>query len=129
MDKTTNKAMAGLTSHIPRAPLLSKKKVVFPSSAVSFSPTPSVIPTLVTVNPWSSNPFSTNQISIYRSSIQLQNIVCAVLVLFMTEEEAYWTISTICEDLLPDYYGSSMAGSSADQRVFEILIRKHLHYQ
>lgn len=57
---------------------------------------------------------------------QSMNIVCAVLLIYMSEEEAFWTISSICEDLLPDYYSCSMLGSIVDQKVFEVLARMYL---
>eukprot|EP01117_Protostelium_nocturnum_P009233 TRINITY_DN3304_c0_g1_i1.p1 TRINITY_DN3304_c0_g1~~TRINITY_DN3304_c0_g1_i1.p1 ORF type:complete len:1323 (+),score=471.17 TRINITY_DN3304_c0_g1_i1:277-4245(+) len=57
---------------------------------------------------------------------QSMNIVVASILLFMSEEEAFWLTSSICEELLSDYYVPSMIGSMADQRVFEVLIQTYL---
>jgi len=57
---------------------------------------------------------------------QSMNIVAATILLFMNEEEAFWLTSSICEELLPDYYVTSMIGSMADQRVFEVLVQTYL---
>lgn len=54
------------------------------------------------------------------------NIIAAFQVLFMKEEEAYWMLSSICEDILPDYYVPSMIGCSADQIIFEHLVKEYL---
>ncbi|PRP80199.1 hypothetical protein PROFUN_12157 [Planoprotostelium fungivorum] len=57
---------------------------------------------------------------------QSMNIVVASILLFMSEEEAFWLTSSICEELLSDYYVTSMIGSMADQRVFEVLVQTYL---
>eukprot|EP01087_Luapelamoeba_hula_P013222 TRINITY_DN3782_c0_g1_i2.p1 TRINITY_DN3782_c0_g1~~TRINITY_DN3782_c0_g1_i2.p1 ORF type:complete len:638 (-),score=200.64 TRINITY_DN3782_c0_g1_i2:24-1937(-) len=49
------------------------------------------------------------------------NIVAAILLMYMNEEEAFWTLAAICEDLMPRYYCADMLGSITDQRVFEDL--------
>ena len=46
--------------------------------------------------------------------------------LFMTEEESYWMVSTVCEDLLPNYYVPSMIGCTTDQAVFEFLLQDRM---
>eukprot|EP01103_Thecamoeba_quadrilineata_P019763 TRINITY_DN815_c0_g1_i2.p1 TRINITY_DN815_c0_g1~~TRINITY_DN815_c0_g1_i2.p1 ORF type:complete len:193 (+),score=25.90 TRINITY_DN815_c0_g1_i2:555-1133(+) len=53
------------------------------------------------------------------------NFIAATLLLFMSEEESFWMLSTIIEDILPpDYYTDNMIGSQADQFVFRYLISK-----
>ena len=43
----------------------------------------------------------------------------------MPEEEAFWILVTICEDLVPEYYHKELLGSLVDQTVFEDLIAKY----
>jgi len=42
----------------------------------------------------------------------------------MTEEQAFWQLSVICDTLLPGYYSTTMYGTLLDQRVFESLVEK-----
>jgi len=44
----------------------------------------------------------------------------------MSEEDAFWLLTTVCEYFLPEYYVPSMIGSSADEKVFERLLIQHL---
>jgi len=44
----------------------------------------------------------------------------------MSEEEAFWLLTVICEELLPDYYSSLMIGSVLDQQVLSILLAEHM---
>lgn len=42
----------------------------------------------------------------------------------MTEEQAFWQLSVLCDTLLPGYYSTTMYGTLLDQRVFESLVEK-----
>ena len=44
----------------------------------------------------------------------------------MQEEEVFMLLCTICEDIIPDYYSSSMIGSMIDLEVFDVLMTKYL---
>jgi TBC1 domain family member 8/9 len=55
---------------------------------------------------------------------QAMNIVAAAMLIFMTEEQAYWTLNVLCEKLIPGYYSKTMYGVLLDQKVFEALVRK-----
>jgi hypothetical protein len=57
---------------------------------------------------------------------QSMNIVAAMLLLTMTEESAFYTMITICEILMPQYYNRLMIGSIVDQGIFEDLIAEKL---
>lgn len=43
---------------------------------------------------------------------QSMNIIVAVFLLFMSEEEAFWLLCSLCEVLLPGYYTSPLSGPS-----------------
>lgn len=66
---------------------------------------------------------------------QSMNFIVALLLLYMNEEEAFWMLVTIIEDLLPkDYYTGNMLGVNVDTAVFSGLVadklpRIHQHLQ
>jgi hypothetical protein len=54
-------------------------------------------------------------------------VIVASLLLFLEEEDCFWLMATIVEDLLPaSYYSSSLLGIQADQRVLQTLIANYL---
>lgn len=54
-------------------------------------------------------------------------VIVACLLLFMEEENAFWMMATIVEDLLPaSYYSSTLLGVQADQKVIQTLISNYL---
>lgn len=55
---------------------------------------------------------------------QAMNIVAAALLIYMSEEQAFWCLSTICERIVPGYYSKTMYGTLLDQRVFESLVEQ-----
>ena len=57
---------------------------------------------------------------------QSMNFIVGILLLHMAEEEAFWILRYIVEDLLEDYFVSSMIGLSVDQKVLESLVSEEL---
>ncbi|XP_008467516.1 small G protein signaling modulator 3-like [Diaphorina citri] len=54
-------------------------------------------------------------------------MIAASLLLLMEEEEAFWTLSAIVEDLLPaSYYTPNLIGIQADQKVLRSLVASGL---
>lgn len=54
---------------------------------------------------------------------QSMNYICALLLLHMKEELAFWTFAALVEDILPaDYYTPSMVGGRIDQNVFQACV-------
>lgn len=54
---------------------------------------------------------------------QAMNIVTAALLIYMSEEQAFWTLNVICSRIVPGYYSKTMYGTLLDQRVFESLVQ------
>ncbi|KAI0343351.1 TBC-domain-containing protein [Trametopsis cervina] len=57
---------------------------------------------------------------------QAMNILAAAILIYMSEEQAFWLLQVVCDRLLPGYYSPSMHGTLLDQRVFESLVHKCL---
>ncbi|KAL2911819.1 hypothetical protein HK105_208669 [Polyrhizophydium stewartii] len=57
---------------------------------------------------------------------QALNIISAVLLLHLREEDAFWMLCMIVERMLPDHYTKTLVGSVVDQAVFRQLVEMHL---
>ena len=55
---------------------------------------------------------------------QAMNIVVAALLIYMSESQAFFLLSSLCDRLLPGYYSTTMYGTLLDQKVFESLVEK-----
>ncbi|KAJ9084161.1 GTPase activating protein (GAP) [Entomophthora muscae] len=53
---------------------------------------------------------------------QAMNIVASALLIYCSEEQAFWVLSTLCDTMLPAYYSTSMVGALLDQAVLEHLV-------
>ncbi|KAJ1667681.1 GTPase activating protein (GAP) [Coemansia sp. RSA 1813] len=55
---------------------------------------------------------------------QAMNIVASTMLIYMTEEQVFWTLSVMCDRLVPGYYSPSMYGASLDQSIFQSLVEE-----
>ncbi|EFX02399.1 GTPase activating protein [Grosmannia clavigera kw1407] len=55
---------------------------------------------------------------------QAMNIVVAALLIYMSESQAFFLLSTLCDRLVPGYYSTTMYGTLLDQKVFESVVEK-----
>lgn len=55
---------------------------------------------------------------------QAMNIVVAALLIYMSEEQAFWCLNVLCDRIVPGYYSKTMYGTLLDQRVFESLVQE-----
>ena len=54
---------------------------------------------------------------------QSMNFISCTLLVYLSEEQAFWVLCCLIEDIIPvDYYSRSMIGSRIDQMVFEACI-------
>ncbi|RKP19904.1 TBC-domain-containing protein, partial [Rozella allomycis CSF55] len=54
------------------------------------------------------------------------NIVVSALLIYMSEEQAFWFLCLLCSRYLPGYYSTTMFGAVIDQHVFEHLVSKSI---
>lgn len=59
---------------------------------------------------------------------QAMGVVAGTLLLYMNEEEAFWLLSCICEEIVPDYYseGLELMGSIIDMKIFVQITKNNL---
>ncbi|KAI8810519.1 rab-GTPase-TBC domain-containing protein [Cladochytrium replicatum] len=57
---------------------------------------------------------------------QALNIISAVLLLYLREEDAFWMLCILVERILPDHYTKTLVGSVVDQSVFSHLVQTFL---
>lgn len=57
---------------------------------------------------------------------QGMNAIAAVLLMFMSEEKAFWTLCALVEDRLNGYFTKNLVGLFVDQSVFEEQLRKKM---
>ncbi|KAG5991571.1 hypothetical protein E4U52_003537 [Claviceps spartinae] len=55
---------------------------------------------------------------------QAMNIVVAALLIYMSEAQAFFLLSSLCDRLVPGYYSTTMYGTLLDQKVFESLVER-----
>jgi TBC1 domain family member 8/9 len=55
---------------------------------------------------------------------QAMNIVVAALLIYLSETQAFFILSVLCDRFLPGYYSITMYGTLLDQKVFESLVEK-----
>lgn len=54
---------------------------------------------------------------------QSMNYLCALLLFHMSEEQSFWVLAALVEDILPNnYYAPSLLGGRVDQQVFQSCI-------
>lgn len=56
------------------------------------------------------------------------NFIAAILLLYLSEEQSFWVLSSLIENIVcSDYYSKSMIGSRIDQMVFESCIAWYIY--
>ena len=53
-------------------------------------------------------------------------MICAFLLLYLNEEEAFHCLCTICEKVVPGYYQENLWGIKLDQQVMDVFLRRYL---
>jgi hypothetical protein len=57
---------------------------------------------------------------------QAMNIVVSVLLIYMSEEQAFWLLTVLTEKMLPGYYTVNMVGAVIDNHVFDRLVKQFM---
>ncbi|KAJ3188481.1 hypothetical protein HK101_009144 [Irineochytrium annulatum] len=55
---------------------------------------------------------------------QAMNIIVSVLLIYLSEEQAFWILTVLSERMLPQYYSTNMVGAVIDNAVFENLVTR-----
>jgi hypothetical protein len=55
---------------------------------------------------------------------QAMNIVTSAVLIYTTEEQAFWLLTVLVDRLCPGYYSTSMYGALLDQIIFEQLVER-----
>ncbi|RKP14033.1 rab-GTPase-TBC domain-containing protein, partial [Piptocephalis cylindrospora] len=64
---------------------------------------------------------------------QAMNIIGSALLIYASEEQAFWLLHVLCDRLCPGYYSTTMYGAILDQAIFETLVERcipmlHAHF-
>ena len=57
---------------------------------------------------------------------QSLNVIAALLLCFLNEEQTFWMTAQICEEILPDRYTPTMIGTMVDQQALQSLLETHI---
>lgn len=57
---------------------------------------------------------------------QAMNIVVSVMLIYLTEEQAFWILTCFTERMLPGYYTVNMVGAVIDNHVFVTMVGKFM---
>lgn len=57
---------------------------------------------------------------------QAMNIVTSAILIYASEEQAFWLLKHLCDSALPGYYSTTMHGVVVDQQVFEGFVKRLL---
>ncbi|OIR58548.1 MAG: TBC1 domain family protein [Amphiamblys sp. WSBS2006] len=56
---------------------------------------------------------------------QAMNIFVSIFLIYSSESVSFWLLETLCENILPGYYTTTMHGAQLDLRVLEVLLERH----
>lgn len=54
------------------------------------------------------------------------NIIVSLLLIYLSEEQAFWILTVLTERLLPGYYSVNMVGACVDNQVFESMVKNYM---
>lgn len=57
-----------------------------------------------------------------RCLLQGMNFIAGAFMLFMGEEDAFWAVTVVVEDLLPGYFALDLVAAQVDQLVFKHMV-------